>query len=83
MPEVAFTSDGSTIKLSAVDSKKSTADKYEVVIAEGVETKPFNMIIKTDNLKLVQTDYEVTLSSKGMAHFKSDKVQCWIAIESR
>lgn len=83
LPEVAFTSDGSTIKLSAVDSKTSTADKYEVVIAEGVATKPFNMIIKTDNLKLVQTDYEVTLSSKGMAHFKSDKVQYWVAIESR
>ena len=83
LPEVAFSSDGSTITLSAVDSKTSTADSYDVIIAEGVETPPFNMIIKTDNLKLVPTDYEVTLSSKGMAHFKSDKVQYWIAIESR
>ncbi len=83
LPEVAFTSDGSSIKLSAVDSKVSTADKYEVVVAEGVSVQPFNMIIKTDNLKLVPTDYEVTLSSKGMAHFKSDLVQYWIAIESR
>jgi hypothetical protein len=83
LPEVAFSSDGSTITLSAVDSKTSTADSYDVIIAEDVETPPFNMIIKTDNLKLVPTDYEVTLSSKGMAHFKSDKVQYWIAIESR
>jgi len=83
LPEVAFSSDGSTIKLSAVDSKTSTADKYEVVVAEDVSCSPFNMIIKTDNLKLVPTDYEVTLSSKGMAHFKSDVVQYWIAIESR
>jgi len=28
-------------------------------------------------------DYEVALSSKGMAHFKSDKVQYWIAIEAK
>ena len=83
LPEVAFSSDGSTITLSAVDSKTSTADSYDVIIAEDVETPPFNMNIKTDNLKLVPTDYEVTLSSKGMAHFKSDKVQYWIAIESR
>jgi hypothetical protein len=83
LPEVAFSSDGSTIKLSAVDSKTSTADKYEVVVAEGVSTEPFNMIIKTDNLKLMPTDYEVTLSSKGMAHFKSDVAQYWVAIESR
>jgi hypothetical protein len=41
------------------------------------------MIIKTDNLKLMPTDYEVTLSSKGMAHFKSDVAQYWVAIESR
>ena len=83
LPEIAFICDGSTITMSAVDSKTSTADNYNTVVAEGVSTDPFNMIIKTDNLKLVPTDYEVTLSSKGMAHFKSDKVQYWIAIESR
>ena len=83
LPEIAFIGDGSTITMSAVDSKTSTADNYNTVVAEGVSTDPFNMIIKTDNLKLVPTDYEVTLSSKGMAHFKSDKVQYWIAIESR
>jgi len=83
LPEVAFVSDGTTISMSAVDSKTSTADKYEIVIAEGVDTVPFNMVIKTDNLKLVHADYVVTLSSKGMAHFKSDKVQYWIAIESK
>lgn len=83
LPEIAFIGDGNTITMSAVDSKTSTADNYNTVVAEGVSTDPFNMIIKTDNLKLVPTDYEVTLSSKGMAHFKSDKVQYWIAIESR
>ena len=83
LPEIAFIGDGNSVTISAVDSKTSTADNYNTVVAEGVNTQPFNMIIKTDNLKLVPTDYEVTLSSKGMAHFKSDKVQYWIAIESR
>ena len=83
LPEIAFIGDGNSVTMSAVDSKTSTADNYNTVVAEGVSTDPFNMIIKTDNLKLVPTDYEVTLSSKGMAHFKSDKVQYWIAIESR
>jgi hypothetical protein len=83
LPEIAFIGDGNSVTISAVDSKTSTADNYNTVVAEGVNTEPFNMIIKTDNLKLVPTDYEVTLSSKGMAHFKSDKVQYWIAIESR
>ena len=83
LPEIAFIGDGNTITMSAVDSKTSTADNYNTVVAEGVSTDPFNMIIKTDNLKLVPADYEVTLSSKGMAHFKSSKVQYWVAIETR
>ena len=83
LPEIAFIGDGNSVTMSAVDSKTSTADNYNTVVAEGISTDPFNMIIKTDNLKLVPADYEVTLSSKGMAHFKSSKVQYWVAVESR
>ena len=83
LPEIAFIGDGNSVTMSAVDSKTSTADNYNTVVAEDISTDPFNMIIKTDNLKLVPADYEVTLSSKGMAHFKSSKVQYWVAIETR
>jgi hypothetical protein len=83
LPEIAFIGDGNSVTMSAVDSKTSTADNYNTVVAEGISTDPFNMIIKTDNLKLVPADYEVTLSSKGMAHFKSSRVQYWVAIETR
>ena len=83
LPEIAFIGDGNSVTMSAVDSKTSTADNYNTVVAEGISTDPFNMIIKTDNLKLVPADYEVTLSSKGMAYFKSSKVQYWVAIETR
>ena len=83
LPEIAFIGDGNSVTMSAVDSKTSTADNYNTVVAEDISTDPFNMIIKTDNLKLVPADYEVTLSSKGMAHFKSSRVQYWVAIETR
>lgn len=83
LPEIAFISEGDDISLAAVDSKNPTADNFSVVVTEGSGFPPFRMIIKVDNLKLMPADYEVALSSKGMAHFKSDKVQYWIAIESR
>jgi hypothetical protein len=42
-------------------------------------------ILKVENLKLIQTDYDVTISNKGIAHFKSrgDKYQIeyFIALE--
>lgn len=83
LSEVAFISDGSSISLSAVDSKNPTADAYEVVVAEGVNTTSFKMIIKVENLKLMQNDYEVSLSTKGLAHFKSSKAEYYIALEAK
>lgn len=83
LSEVAFISDGSSISLSAVDSKNPTADAYEIVVAEGVNTKEFKMIIKVENLKLMQNDYEVSLSTKGLAHFKSSKAEYFIALEAK
>ena len=83
LSEVAFISDGSSISLSAVDSKNPTADAYEIVVAEGVSAKEFKMIIKVENLKLMQNDYEVSLSTKGLAHFKSSKAEYYIALEAK
>lgn len=80
--EIAFKSDGTTISLSAVDSKNPTADNYSVDVAEG-NGETFDMIIKVENMRLMPADYVVSLSSKGMAHFKSDKVQYWVALESK
>jgi len=83
LPEIAFKGNGDTVSLSAVDSKNPTADTYDVTVAEGGDFGEFTMYIKVDNLKLMSADYEVALSSAGMAHFKSDKVQYWIAINSK
>lgn len=83
LSEIAFVSDGSTISLAAVDSKNPTADAYDMVIAENVSTPEFRMIIKVENLKLMQNDYEVSLSTKGLAYFKSSKVEYFIALEAK
>ena len=71
------------VRLSAVDSKNSTADSFSVLVASDTKFSEFDMIIKTEHLKLLENDYRVALSSKGIAQFKSDQVIYWIAIESR
>lgn len=83
LSEIAFTSNGNTISVSAVDSKNSSADVYDVVLAEGVNANPFRMIIKVENIKLMPNDYEVSLSSKGLAYFKSNKVDYYVALEAK
>lgn len=77
--EIAFKGDGQSVSLAAIDSKNPTADAFDVVVGES--KSHFEMIIKVENLKLMPKNYEVSLSSKGMAHFKSDTIQYWVAIE--
>lgn len=79
LSEIAFRGDGQSVSLAAIDSKNPTADAFDVVV--GDSESQFEMIIKVENLKLMPKNYDVSLSSKGMAHFKSDKIQYWIAIE--
>lgn len=87
LDEIAFMSDGSTLKLCAINGKNPTDDKYELVIGEGEDVKlpekPFKKSIKLDNLRLIPNDYTVTISINALAHFKSEKVQYWIALESK
>lgn len=78
--DVAFVGESGKIKLVATEMTNSTSDKYDVEIGE-YEGEDFNMHIKVDNLKLIPADYEVSLSSQ-MAHFKSESVQYWIAVQS-
>ena len=79
LAEVAFKGDGDSVRLAAIDSKNPTADVFDVVVGES--DAHFEMIIKTENLRLMPKDYDVALSSKGMAHFKADNIQYWVAIE--
>lgn len=79
LSEVAFRGDGQSVSLAAIDSKNPTADAFDVVVGES--DSHFEMIIKVENLKLMPKTYDVSLSSKGMAHFKADTIQYWIAIE--
>lgn len=78
--EIAFKGNGENVRLAAIDSKNPTADGFDVVLSADTD-KNFEMIIKVENLKLMPADYKVALSSKGLAHFKADKVQYFIAIE--
>lgn len=79
LSEIAFRGDGQSVSLAAIDSKNPTADAFDVVV--GDSESQFEMIIKVENLKLLPKNYDVSLSSKGMAHFKSEKIQYWVAIE--
>ena len=43
------------------------------------------MIFKIENMKLLSGDYDVEISSKGIAHFEmqKDSLQYWVATEQK
>jgi hypothetical protein len=86
LPEIAISSDGSVINLEAISSKNPTADKYSNVIDSNNAGKVFFAIFKIENIKVMNFDYDVELSAKGIAKFKSvndkgPKLTYWIATE--
>jgi hypothetical protein len=79
--EIAFVGEGGKCYLKAIDSSNNGADDFGIEIGEAVDD--FQIIIKTDNLKLMPLDYEVTLCSKGISEFKGKGVTYYVAIDSK
>ena len=82
LPEVVVEGDGSNIKLVVSDTGNTSSDKFSTIV--GQTDKTFHMIFKTENLnKIMEGDYDVSLSSKRISHFKreGDSLQYWIALE--
>lgn len=79
--EVAFVGEGGKCYLKAIDSSNENADDFGVEIGETADK--FNVIIKTDNLKLLPLDYQVSICSKGISEFKGKGVTYYVAIDSK
>ena len=70
------------ILLCAINKKDDSSDDYSEEVGEGV-TKNFNIVMKKENLKIIPGDYDVSISSKGISHFKNVNLdlEYWIALE--
>ncbi len=68
--------------LVARDKKNDTANNYSLDI-ETTGDGEFKFFFKVENLKLMEGDYDVNISSKNITHFsnKSKSLEYWIALE--
>jgi len=80
LAELCVHGNGEQILLKAVDSKKTGSDSFAIQV--GTTNHNFNMIFKAENIKLMPGSYQTAISSRGIAHFKSDVVEYWIATEA-
>lgn len=79
LPEIAFVGDGDTVSVEAVDSKASSSNRYAVTVGKTAAT--FRAIFKAENIKIMPSDYQVEISSHGLAKFTGDPCAYFVAIE--
>ena len=82
LPDMVLSSDGQAVTLTVKDKKNSTSNVYSRTVAQG-NGSTFEMFLRMENIKVVDGDYTVYVSSKGIAHFanRNQPVEYFIALE--
>jgi len=80
--DLIMTSDGSKISLQVTDKKNPTSNTFSRIVGEG-NGSTFTMNFKIENLKVLDGNYAVAVSSKGISHFKNKDIdlEYFIALE--
>ena len=81
-PDMVLQKLNGSSSLLAKDKKNDTANNYSSDIKTDGDGE-FEFYFKVENLKLLDGDYDVKISSKNSSHFKNQKslVEYWIALE--
>jgi len=80
--DLILKSDGTTMTLVVTDKKNTTSNTFSRIVGEGNGTS-FEMNFKMENLKILDGNYDVQVSSKGISHFNNADVELeyFIALE--
>lgn len=82
-PNWSVVGNGSIIEIVVGDAKNNTSNNYRVTV--GTTSEEFEVVFKVDNLKMMQRDYNVAISSKGISRFTTEKgdLQYFVATETK
>ena len=80
--DLVLSSDGTKIEFQVTDKKNATSNTFSRTVGEG-NGATFTMNFKIENLKVLDGNYTVAVSSKGISHFKNKDVdlEYFIALE--
>jgi len=73
---------GGDIVLKVCDKKNDTSNNFDIVVGENA-TADYTFYFKVENMKMISGNYDVSVSSKSISHFKNTKlpIEYWIALE--
>ena len=73
---------GGDVVLKICDKKNDTSNTFDIVVGQNA-TADYTFYFKVENMKMIDGDYDVSVSAKSISHFKNKKlpVEYWIALE--
>ena len=80
MPELSVSGEEGKVYVGAMNSKNPTGDTFKIEV--GTTEHSFSMMFKAENIKIINGDYNVKITSRGLAYFRGDDVEYWIPTES-
>jgi hypothetical protein len=71
------------IELSIIDNQNATSNTFSIQVDGEYTEANFNFILNINNMKIIDGDYDVAISSKLISNFvnKGVSIQYWIALE--
>jgi hypothetical protein len=81
LPEVVVRGRDGKVTLVATDTKNPTSNEFSHDLKTETSAT-YDFVFKVENLKFMQGDYAVTISAKGISHFKGTGVEYWVATEA-
>ena len=83
-PEISVESSGDKMVMKALDVNNDSSDTFTVDLDGQVNGGKFRFVLKIENFKMISADYDVEISSKGIARFSNStsNTQYWIATET-
>jgi hypothetical protein len=80
LPELAFVGDGERLSIQAIDMKNPSADTFSIAL--GTTNLTFRAVFRSENIKVIDSDYQVKISAKGLSQFIGVEATYFVAIEA-
>ena len=82
-PDLVLEKKNTDVYLTVKDKKNDTANTFSLDVDTVADGSDFNFFFKVENLKLMDGNYDVDISSKNISHLKSTNkdIEYWVALE--
>jgi len=82
-PDLVLEKKNADVFLTVKDKKNDTANTFSIDVDTVADGSDFKFFFKVENLKVMDGDYDVDISSKNISHLASSNkdVEYWVALE--